>query len=163
MLDLLPDLCDEHGDKVKILDPLFKDYGAEDVFWGEVVTVRCYEDNSRVRELVATPGTGKVLVVDGGGLLRRALMGDRLAELAVENGWEGGVINGAIRDAGAIGSMALGVKALSTCPMKTEKRGLGDVDVPVTFAGVTISPGDYLYADINGILVACEALSHPAL
>lgn len=163
MLDLLPDLCDEHGELVKILDPLFNDYGAEDVFWGQVVTVRCYEDNSRVRELVATPGTGKVLVVDGGGMVRRALMGDQLAELAVENGWAGVVINGAIRDAGAIGSMALGVKALATCPMKTEKRGLGDVDVPVTFAGVTIYPGDYLYADINGILVAREALSHPQL
>ena len=163
MLDLLPDLCDEHGELVKILDPLFNDYGAEDVFWGQVVTVRCYEDNSRVRELVATPGTGRVLVVDGGGMVRRALMGDQLAELAVENGWAGVVINGAIRDAGAIGSMALGVKALATCPMKTEKRGLGDVDVPVTFAGVTIYPGDYLYADINGILVAREALSHPQL
>ncbi len=162
MLDLLPDLCDEHGDKVKILAPLFKDYGAEEVFWGEVVTVRCYEDNSRVRDLVATPGTGKVLVVDGGGMLRRALMGDQLAEKAVENGWEGVVINGAIRDAGAIGSMALGVKALATCPMKTEKRGQGDVDVPLTFAGVTIYPGDYLYADSNGILVAREPLSHPA-
>ncbi|MBM7454918.1 regulator of ribonuclease activity A [Oceanisphaera litoralis] len=161
MLDLLPDLCDAHGDKVKILDPLFRNYGADDVFWGQVVTVRCYEDNSRVRELVATPGTGKVLVVDGGGMLRRALLGDQLAEKAVENGWEGVVINGAIRDAGAIGGMALGVKALATCPMKTEKRSLGDVDVPVTFAGVTIYPGDYLYADINGILVAREPLSHP--
>ncbi len=163
MLDLLPDLCDEHGDKVTILAPLFRDYGGEKVFWGQVVTVRCYEDNSRVRELVATPGTGKVLVVDGGGMLRRALMGDQLAETAVANGWEGVVINGAIRDAGAIGGMGLGVKALATCPMKTEKRGQGDVDVPVTFAGTTIYPGDYLYADINGILVAREPLSHPQL
>ncbi|OIN07902.1 putative 4-hydroxy-4-methyl-2-oxoglutarate aldolase [Oceanisphaera psychrotolerans] len=163
MLDLLPDLCDEHGDKVTILAPLFRDYGGEDVFWGQVVTVRCYEDNSRVRELVATPGTGKVLVVDGGGMLRRALMGDQLAETAVANGWEGVVINGAIRDAGAIGGMGLGVKALATCPMKTEKRGQGDVDVPVTFASATIYPGDYLYADINGILVAREPLSHPQL
>ncbi|MGR7920583.1 putative 4-hydroxy-4-methyl-2-oxoglutarate aldolase [Zobellella denitrificans] len=163
MLDLLPDLCDEHADKVRVLDPLFRDFGGERIFWGQVVTVRCYEDNSRVRELVATPGTGKVLVVDGGAMVRRALLGDQLAEKALENGWEGIVINGAIRDAGAIGTMALGVKALASCPLKTEKRGLGDVDVPVTFAGVTIYPGDYLYADINGILVAREPLSHPQL
>lgn len=160
MLDLLPDLCDDHGDKVKILEPLFSDYGAALNFWGQVATVRCSEDNSKVRELVATPGTGRVLVVDGGGILRRALMGDQLAALAIENGWSGVVINGAIRDAGAIGKMALGVKALATSPMKTEKRGVGEVDVAVTFAGVTINPGDYLYADINGILVAREPLSH---
>ena len=159
-MDLLPDLCDEHGDKVEILEPLFKDYGAAHTFWGQVVTVRCSEDNSRVRELVATPGTGKVLVVDGGGSLRRALMGDQLVTLAIENGWAGIVINGAIRDAAAIGDMALGVKALAACPMKTEKRGQGEVDVPVTFAGVTIEPGDYIYADINGILLAREPLSH---
>ncbi|WP_375055454.1 putative 4-hydroxy-4-methyl-2-oxoglutarate aldolase [Zobellella sp. DQSA1] len=163
MLDLLPDLCDEHADKVRVLEPCFRDFGGEQIFWGQVVTVRCYEDNSRVRELVATPGTGKVLVVDGGAMVRRALLGDLLAAKAVENGWEGIVINGAIRDAGAIGAMALGVKALATCPIKTEKRGLGDVDVPVTFAGVTLYPGDYLYADINGILVAREPLSHPLL
>ncbi|MBL1378578.1 putative 4-hydroxy-4-methyl-2-oxoglutarate aldolase [Zobellella iuensis] len=163
MLDLLPDLCDEHADKVRVLEPCFRDFGGEQIFWGQVVTVRCYEDNSRVRELVATPGTGKVLVVDGGAMVRRALLGDQLAAKAVENGWEGIVINGAIRDAGAIGTMVLGVKALATCPMKTEKRGLGEVDVPVTFAGVTIHPGDYLYADINGILVAREPLSHPLL
>ncbi|GGB31072.1 4-hydroxy-4-methyl-2-oxoglutarate aldolase [Oceanisphaera marina] len=160
MLDLLPDLCDEHGDIVEILEPIFNDYGAAHTFWGQVVTVKCKEDNSRVRELVATPGTGKVLVVDGGGSLRRALMGDQLAALAIENGWAGVVINGALRDAAAISEMALGVKALAICPMKTEKHGLGEVDVPVTFAGVTIEPGDYLYADINGILIAREPLSH---
>lgn len=162
MLDLLPDLCDEHGDKVSILAPLFKDYGAPHTFWGQVVTVRCYEDNSRVRELLATPGTGKVLVVDGGGSLGRALMGDQVAEMAIENGWAGVIIYGAIRDAGAISGMALGVKALATSPMKTEKRGLGDIDLTVTFAGVSISSGDYIYADINGIIVSREALSHPS-
>ena len=160
MLDLLPDLCDEHEDKVEILEPLFNDYGAARTFWGKVTTVRCSEDNSKVRELVATPGTGSVLVVDGGGTVRRALMGDQLAALAIENGWAGVVINGAIRDAGAIGDMALGVKALATCPMRTEKHGVGEVNIPVSFAGVIINPGDYLYADINGILVAREPLSH---
>ncbi|MGO1246919.1 MAG: putative 4-hydroxy-4-methyl-2-oxoglutarate aldolase [Oceanisphaera sp.] len=160
MLDLLPDLCDEHGDEIEILAPLFKDYGAAQTFWGQAVTVRCNEDNSKVRELLATPGTGKVLVVDGGASVRRALMGDQVAMLAIENGWAGVVINGAIRDAGAISEMALGVKALATCPMKTEKRGVGEVDVEVTFAGVTIKSDDYIYADINGILVARGPLTH---
>ena len=160
MFDLLPDLCDEHADKIEVLAPIFRDYGAEDTFWGKAVTVRCYEDNSKVRELLATPGTGKVLVVDGGGSVNRALMGDQVAATAVENGWAGVVIYGAIRDAGAISSMALGVKALATHPIKTEKRDLGEIEVPVTFAGVTINTGDYIYADINGILVSREALTH---
>ncbi|PSJ45954.1 putative 4-hydroxy-4-methyl-2-oxoglutarate aldolase [Zobellella taiwanensis] len=163
MLDLLPDLCDEHADKVRVLEPLFRDYGGETLFWGQAVTVRCYEDNSRVRELVATPGTGKVLVVDGGGLLRCALLGDMLAELALQNGWEGIVVHGAIRDAGTLSTMALGIKALAACPLRSEKRGEGSVEVAVTFAGATIHPGDYIYADLNGILVAREPLSHPQL
>lgn len=162
MLDLLPDLCDEHPEKVEILAPIFKDFGAQTTFWGKVVTVRCFEDNSRVRELVATPGTGKVLVVDGGGSVNRALMGDQVAATALENGWAGVVINGAIRDAATISTMALGVKALAASPMKTEKRGLGETDIAITFAGVTINSGDYIYADINGILVSQEALSHPS-
>ena len=160
MLDLLPDLCDEHEHKVEILAPIFKDFGAQTTFWGKVVTVRCFEDNSRVRELFATPGAGRVLVVDGGGSVNRALMGDQVAQTAIDNGWAGVVFYGAIRDAGAISTMALGVKALASCPMKTEKRGVGEVDIDVTFAGVTINSGDYLYADINGIIVSREALTH---
>ena len=100
------------------------------------------------------------MVVDGGGLIRRALMGDQVAETAVNNGWEGVVIHGAIRDAATISGMDLGVKAVATCPIKTEKRDLGDIDVPVSFAGVTIHSGDYIYADINGILVSREPLTH---
>ncbi|ART78795.1 putative 4-hydroxy-4-methyl-2-oxoglutarate aldolase [Oceanisphaera avium] len=160
MLDLLPDLCDEHESKITILEPIFKDFGAAATFWGKVVTVRCFEDNSKVREVLATPGTGKVLVVDGGGSLARALMGDQVAAMAMENGWAGVVINGAIRDAGAISDMALGVKALAASPMKTEKHDIGDIDVALTFAGATINSGDYLYADINGIIVSREALTH---
>ncbi|WP_116472506.1 putative 4-hydroxy-4-methyl-2-oxoglutarate aldolase [Zobellella maritima] len=163
MLDLLPDLCDEHGDKVTVLEPLFENFGGEAVFWGQAVTARCLEDNSRVRELLATPGTGKVLVVDGGGLLRRALLGDQLAKMAVENGWEGIIVYGAVRDVGTIGELGLGVKALAASPMKTEKRDLGDVDVILNLAGARIAPGDYVYADLNGIIVSREPLSHPDL
>ncbi len=159
MQDLLPDLCDQFPELVNVLDPLFCNYGGRPVFGGEVVTIKAFEDNSLVREQVALPGQGKVLVVDGGGSLRRAMLGDMLAEKAAANGWEGIVINGCIRDVNAIGETTLGVQALATHPMKTDKRGLGDLNVPVTFAGVTIRPGDYLYADNNGVLVAPQPLA----
>ena len=137
MLDLLPDLCDEHGDTLQVADPLFHDYGGKSLFYGEAVTLSCFEDNSLVRELVNRPGQGKVMVIDGGGSLRRALLGDQLAIKAVEQGWEGILINGAVRDVGTLASLALGVKALAPCPVKTEKRGLGELDAVVSFAGVT--------------------------
>lgn len=153
-----PDLCDEHGDAVEVLDPLFKHYGGHRQFGGQVTTVKCFEDNSKVAELVKTPGNGQVLVVDGGGSPRRSLLGDNLAAAAVKNGWSGVVIFGYLRDVEEIEPMPLGVMALGSIPRKTEKRDLGDVNVPVTFAGVTIVPGDYLYADGTGIIVAKHAL-----
>lgn len=158
MLDLLPDLCDEHGDALRIADPLFHDYGGKALFYGEAVTLSCFEDNSLVRDLVNRPGHGKVMVIDGGGSLRRALLGDQLAIKAVEQGWEGILINGAVRDVGTLATLALGVKALAPCPVKTEKRGLGTLDTVVSFAGVTIAPGDYVYADLNGVLVSSARL-----
>lgn len=153
-----PDLCDEFGDDVRVLAPGFLHYGAVRQFGGEVVTVKCFEDNSRVAELVKTPGRGRVLVVDGEGSPRRSLLGDNLAAAAVTNGWRGIVINGYLRDVEEIAPMALGVMALGSIPRKTEKRGLGEVDVAVSFAGVTIQPGNYLYADGTGIIVADRAL-----
>lgn len=153
-----PDLCDEHGDDLRVLAPLFSDFGGKEIFSGPVVTVACFEDNSRVKELVSTPGEGRVLVVDGGGSVRKALLGDVLAANAVENGWSGLVINGAARDVEILRTLDLGVRAIAAIPVRTEKRGLGDVDVPVTFAGVTIHPGDHVYADANGIVVASGPL-----
>ncbi|MGB0134427.1 ribonuclease E activity regulator RraA [Dokdonella sp.] len=153
-----PDLCDEYPQLVRGADPIFRCYGGRDFFGGRIVTVKCFEDNSRVKELVATPGKGKVLVVDGGGSLRRALLGDQLAEQAMSNGWEGILINGCLRDVQIIATLNLGVQALASHPMKTEKRGLGDVDVPVTFAGLTFAPGEWLYADANGVVLAESAL-----
>lgn len=158
MLDLLPDLCDEHPDSVQVAEPLFRDYGGKTLFHGEAVTLSCFEDNSLVRELVARPGHGKVMVIDGGGSLRRALLGDQLAIKAAEQGWEGILIYGAVRDVGTLATLALGVKALAACPVKTEKRGLGELDATVSFAGVTIAPGDYVYADLNGVLVSAARL-----
>lgn len=152
-----PDLCDNHPE-VAVADPVFRDYGGNPAFCGRIVTIDCFEDNSRVRDLVATDGRGKVLVVQGGGSLRRSLLGDMLAERAVANGWSGFLINGCVRDVEALAKLPLGVKALAAFPMKTEKRGAGEVDVAVTFAGVTFLPGQWLYADGNGVIVANEAL-----
>ncbi|WP_409012240.1 putative 4-hydroxy-4-methyl-2-oxoglutarate aldolase [Aeromonas salmonicida] len=158
MLDLLPDLCDQHGDTLQVADPLFHDFGGKPLFYGQAVTLSCYEDNSLVRELVNRPGQGRVMVIDGGGSLRRALLGDQLAIKAAEQGWEGIVIFGAVRDVGTLATLALGVKALAACPVKTEKLGQGELDAVVSFAGVTIHPGDYVYADLNGVLVSTARL-----
>ncbi len=121
-------------------------------------TVKCFEDNSKVKQLVATPGSGKVLVVDGGGSLRRSLLGDQLAAAAVENGWQGIIINAAIRDVEVIANLDIGVMALNTIPLKTEKRDLGDINIPLTFAGASFSPGAYVYADCNGVIVSDQKL-----
>ncbi|MFM1662201.1 putative 4-hydroxy-4-methyl-2-oxoglutarate aldolase [Aeromonas salmonicida] len=158
MLDLLPDLCDQYGDTLQVADPLFHDFGGKPLFYGQAVTLSCYEDNSLVRELVNRPGQGRVMVIDGGGSLRRALLGDQLAIKAAEQGWEGIVIFGAVRDVGTLATLALGVKALAACPVKTEKLGQGELDAVVSFAGVTIHPGDYVYADLNGVLVSATRL-----
>lgn len=153
-----PDLCDAFEDEVQVVEPIFANFGGIENFGGEVVTVKCFEDNSLVKEILGTPGEGRVLVVDGGGSLRRALLGDMIAASAVKNGWAGIVIYGAIRDCDEIAEMALGVQALGTIPLKTEKRGLGDRDVTVRFAGTTIKSGDFLYADNNGIIISARKL-----
>lgn len=153
-----PDLCDANEDLVQVLELPFRNLGGRKAFGGAVVTVKCFEDNSKVKELLATPGEGRVLLVDGGGSLRKALLGDMIAASAVKNGWSGVVIYGAIRDVDAIAASDLGVQALGTSPLKTEKRGLGDTNVTLRIAGVTVSPGDYLYADSNGVIVSARPL-----
>ncbi len=153
------DLCDAHEAEVRVLAPGFLRYGGRIKIHGQVVTVKCHEDNQLVKEALAQPGIGKVLVVDGGGSMRRALMGDLIAQSAVQNGWNGVLVNGCIRDTAVIDTLPLGVRALGTHPMKTVKRGWGERDVPVQFAGVTISPGEYLYADEDGILVCASMLA----
>lgn len=160
MKDLLPELCDRFPDKVRVVEPMFANFGGRERFGGEIVTIKAYEDNSLVREQVAQSGKGKVLVVDGGASMRKAMLGDMLAEKAVENGWEGIIIYGCIRDVNAIGELEIGVQALGAHPMKTEKRGLGDLNVAVTFGGVTFIPGEYVYADNNGVLVSSEKMGY---
>lgn len=153
-----PDLCDAHPE-VQVAEPLFRDFGGAAAFSGAIVTLRCPEDNSRVREQVEQAGTGKVLVIEAGGSLRHAMLGDMLAEKAVANGWSGVLVHGGVRDVEVLANLPLGIKALAAVPMKTEKRGLGEVDVPVRFAGVSFVPGQWLYADANGVIVAEHALT----
>lgn len=158
---LTPDLCDEYPGLVQVVEPMFNNYGLHESFGGEIVTVKCFEDNSKVKALVDTDGKGKVMVVDGGGSMRHALLGDMLAEKAAKNGWEGLIIYGCIRDVDAIMETELGVQALGTNPLKTDKRGLGDVNVTVKFGGVEFVPGQFVYADNNGVIVSPKALSMP--
>ena len=152
-----PDLCDEFPE-VQVVEPMFGNFGGIEAFGGEIVTVKCHEDNSIVKEQVGLPGDGKVMVVDGGGSMRNALLGDMLAEKAASNGWAGLVIYGCIRDVDVIAETNLGVQALGSNPRKTDKRGIGDLNVPVTFGGVTFKPGHYVYADNNGVIVSEKAL-----
>lgn len=159
---LTTDLCDAHEDKVRVVEPMFASYGGHYAFHGRIATLKLFEDNSLVRKAVESPGEGRVLVIDGGGSLRRALVGDQLAALAVKNGWAGIVVYGCIRDSAAIGDMAIGVFALDTHPMKTVKRNVGEADIPVSFGGVTFVPGEWLYADEDGVIVSSAPLHGPA-
>ncbi len=152
------DLCDDHPDDVRVCEPMFGGFGGRSAFGGEIVTVKCHEDNSRVKELLATPGKGKVLVVDGGGSLRCALMGDMIGESAVQNGWEGVVINGCVRDVDALAELDLGVHALAAIPLKSVRKGVGETGLDITFGGVTFVQGQYVYADNNGVIVSGKKL-----
>ncbi len=152
------DLCDQHEGKVRVVTPMFRSFGGRRAFHGPIATLKLFEDNSLVRKALESAGNGRVLVVDGGGSLRCALVGDQLAQLGVKNNWAGIVVYGCIRDARAIGGMEIGVFALATHPQKSVKKGVGDADLPVTFGGVTFVPGQHLYADEDGVIVAETAL-----
>jgi regulator of ribonuclease activity A len=153
MTDSTCDLYDTLGSSARVLPPQFQDFGGRPRFAGEIVTVRCFEDNSRIKEILATPGRGKVLVVDGGGSQRCALMGDLIAQSAVDNGWEGVVIYGCIRDRVALRELSLGIKALAAIPRKSERRGEGQIQVPIEIAGIACRPGDRLVADEDGVII----------
>jgi regulator of ribonuclease activity A len=152
------DLCDEFGTLIRVAEPLFGDYGGETTFSGEIETVRVFEDNVLVREILEHEGRGRVLVVDGGGSTRCALLGDRLAAMAHENGWVGVVVNGCIRDSAEIAEVPLGVRALHAVPRRSGKEGTGERGVAVEFSGVAFAPGEHLYADADGIVVAVRDL-----
>ncbi|MDQ0848502.1 regulator of ribonuclease activity A [Arthrobacter sp. B3I9] len=147
------DLYDERGEELDSVALQFQSVGGRTHFSGPVRTVRCFEDNALVKATLATPGRGAVLVVDGGGSLRTALMGDLIAASAVSNGWAGVVIHGAVRDRAAIAELPLGVKALGSNPRKSAKAGTGEVDVELVIDGVTVRPNAMIWCDPDGILI----------
>lgn len=153
------DLYDQHGETLQIAAPLFRDYGGDVEFEGAVVTLKVFEDNSLVRSTLEEAGDGRVLVVDGGGSLRCALVGDMLAELGRKNGWAGIVVYGCVRDAETMANMSIGIKALATNPRKSVKKGEGARDVTLRFAELVVEPGQYLYADRDGIVIAKHKLT----
>ena len=160
------DLCDTHeaefagsnAKQLRLLPDVYKSYGGVQSFSGQAHALRCLEDNSRVREAVAKPGQGRVLVIDGGGMLRRALVGGNLALLAAKNGWAGILVYGAVRDVAELREATIGIKALALCPLRTDKRGLGDASVPVMISGYLVQAGDWVYADEDGVLISGLAL-----
>ena len=154
------DICDAKGDTVQYADSMpFRHYSKKTQFGGPIRTVKCFEDNSRVKEVLATPGQGSVLVVDAGASCRRAVLGDLIASSAQTNGWSGVIINGAIRDSAIIAGMdRVGVAALGTNPRKSQRRGLGTIDERVCFNGLTFIPGHYVYVDLDGVIVSTEEI-----
>jgi regulator of ribonuclease activity A len=156
------DLCDEHKNNTdgdfRVLPPVFKDYGRQIKFSGQVSTVKCFEDNTLVKAAVDSPGKGRVLVVDGGASLRRALVGGNLGKAAAKNGWAGVVVDGCVRDSAELAECDVGIRALALMPLPTEKRQEGQSDVSVQIQGVWVRPGDWLYADEDGIVVASRPL-----
>lgn len=152
------DLCDEYADDVQVAQPMFNDYGGNKSFCGAISTLKVHEDNTLVRAALEEEGQGRVLVVDGGGSLRCALVGDMLAQLGKDNGWAGIIVSGCIRDAAVIATITIGVKALNTNPKKSVKKSVGERDIPVEFSGVTFEPSAYVYADEDGILVSSRKL-----
>ncbi|MBE7460300.1 MAG: ribonuclease E activity regulator RraA [Zoogloeaceae bacterium] len=158
------DLCDKYESQVRagqmnVLEPMLNAYGGRAAFHGRITTLKLFEDNSLVRKALEAPGEGRVLVIDGGGSLRCALIGDQLAALGMKNGWAGIVVYGCIRDARAIGEMDIGVLALDTHPLKSIKKNTGEADLVVSFGGVMFTPGHYLYADEDGVLLSAQELA----
>lgn len=159
-----PDLLDRHEEKtqngsVRVVAPMFQPYGGRASFSGQIVTLKLFEDNSLVREVLAEDGRDKVLVIDGGGSMRCALVGDQLAILAHRNAWEGIVVYGCIRDSEDISRIDIGLRALDTHPLKSIKKGVGDRDLAVSFGGVTFRPGEWIYVDGDGVVVSEQPLS----
>lgn len=152
------DLCDEHERDLQVAEPVFRGYGGKLGFAGRIETVKAHEDNKLVRSELEKNGAGKVLVIDGGGSLRTALIGDKIAKLAADNRWEGLIVYGCVRDSAALREISLGVFALATNPTRPKKNGFGEIGIPVRFAGVTFTPGAYVYADEDGVVVSATKL-----
>ncbi|WPC73909.1 ribonuclease E activity regulator RraA [Vibrio porteresiae] len=152
-------LCDIYLDQVDVVEPMFSNFGGSASFAGQITTVKCFEDNGLIRETLEQDGLGRILLVDGGGSLRRALVDAELAALAEENEWEGIVVYGCVREVDELEDMNIGIQALAAIPVGAATQGIGEVDIPVNFGGVTFLPEDYLYADNTGIILSQEPLN----
>jgi len=155
---LTADLFDAHGDRLRVCQVQFREFGGTRRFHGPVRTIRTFEDNALIKRTLSEPGQGAVLVIDGGASLRCALIGDVIAGLADRNGWAGLVVYGAVRDTAALGKLGLGIKALGSNPRKSGKSGAGELDGAINFGGVDFRAGDWLYSDEDGIVVSENAL-----
>ena len=152
------ELCDIYLDQVDVVEPMFSSYGGRSSFGGQVTTIKCFEDNSVIHEVLSQQGIGRVLLIDGGGSLRRALIDLDLARLATENQWEGLIIYGSVRHVDELDQLDLGIQALAAIPVGADQQTIDEVDVAVNFGGVTFLPEDYIYADNTGVILSPEAL-----
>lgn len=152
------ELCDLYSDQVDVVEPIFSSFGGSSSFFGKITTVKCFESNGLIAEVLEEEGEGRVLLVDGGGAVRRALIDAELAQLAVDNGWEGIIVYGAVRQLDVLERLDIGIHALAPIPVGAENSDVGEVDTPVNFGGVTFFPEDYVYADLTGIILSPELL-----
>jgi regulator of ribonuclease activity A len=152
------ELCDLYADMIDVVEPIFANYGGRRSFGGTIQTIKCFEDNGLIRQALAEPGVGKVLLIDGGGSARRALIDGELASIAATNGWEGIVCYGSVRDVDTLEDFDIGIQAVNAIPVGADDRGFGEHEIPVNFGGVTFLPGDHLYADNTGIILSPEPL-----
>lgn len=152
------ELCDIYSDQVDVVEPIFSSFGGTSSFFGKITTVKCFESNGLIAEVLEENGVGRVLLVDGGGVVRRALIDAELAQLAVDNGWEGIIVNGAVRQLDVLETLDIGIQALAPIPVGADESSHGEVDTPVNFGGVTFLPEDYVYADLTGIILSPELL-----
>ncbi|HDX1178474.1 TPA: ribonuclease E activity regulator RraA [Pasteurella multocida] len=152
------ELCDIYLDQVDVVEPIFSSFGGVNRFYGKVTTIKCFENNGLITDILEENGEGRVLLIDGGGAVRRALVDAELAQLAVDNGWEGIIVYGAVRQIQQLEEMDIGIHALAPIPVGADKQNIGEIDVPVNFGGVTFFPEDYVYADLTGIILSQEPL-----
>lgn len=152
------ELCDMYSDQVDVVEPIFSSFGGRSSFFGKITTVKCFESNGLIAEVLDEEGQGRVLLIDGGGAVRRALIDADLAQLAVENGWEGIIVNGAVRQLDVLETLDIGIQALAPIPVGADNTNIGEIDTPVNFGGVSFLPEDYIYADLTGIILSPELL-----
>ena len=152
------ELCDLYAEQVDVVEPIFSSFGGVSNFYGKVTTVKCFESNGLIAEVLEENGEGRVLVIDGGGAVRRGLIDAELAQLAVDNGWVGIIVYGAVRQIQQLENLDIGIHALAPIPVSADESTAGESDVPVNFGGVTFFPEDYIYADLTGIILSQEPL-----